>query len=83
MMEHQDYETIPDAEFEKLSEKLHIKEKWRPMVSYLVSLGLTTKELEKCLVNCEEIFKRPVAKVMTRVEYLQNELGFEGASSRS
>ena len=79
MMEHQDYETIPDAEFEKLSEKLHIKEKWRPMVSYLVSLGLTTKELEKCLVNCEEIFKRPVAKVMTRVEYLQNELGFEGA----
>ena len=79
MMEHQDYETIPDAAFEKLSEKLHIKEKWRPMTSYLVSLGLTTKELEKCLVNCEEIFKRPVAKVMTRVEYLQNELGFEGA----
>ena len=79
MMEHQDYETIPDAEFEKLSEKLHIKEKWRPMTSYLVSLGLTTRELEKCLVNCEEIFKRPVAKVMTRVEYLQNELGFEGA----
>ena len=79
MMEHQDYETIPDSEFEKLSEKLHIKEKWRPMVSYLVSLGLTTKELEKCLVNCEEIFKRPVAKIMTRVEYLQNELGFEGA----
>ena len=79
MMEHQDYETIPDEAFEKLSEKLHIKEKWRPMVSYLVSLGLTTKELEKCLVNCEEIFKRPVAKVMTRVEYLQNELGFQGA----
>ena len=79
MMEHQDYETIPDAAFEKLSEKLHIKEKWRPMTSYLVSLGLTTKELEKCLVNCEEIFKRPVAKVMTRVEYLTNELGFEGA----
>ena len=79
MMEHQDYETIPDEAFEKLSEKLHIKEKWRPMTSYLVSLGLTTKELEKCLVNCEEIFKRPVAKVMTRVEYLQNELGFEGA----
>ena len=79
MMEHQDYETIPDAAFEKLSEKLHIKEKWRPMTSYLVSLGLTTRELEKCLVNCEEIFKRPVAKVMTRVEYLQNELGFEGA----
>ena len=78
MMEHQHYETIPDAEFETLSEKLHIKEKWRPVVSYLVSLGLTVTELEKCLVNCEEIFKRPVAKIMTRVEYLQNELGFEG-----
>ena len=78
MMEHQDYETIPDDQFERLSRKLHIKEKWRPMVSYLISLGLGTKELEKCLVNCEEIFKKPVAKVMTRVEYLQNELGFEG-----
>ena len=82
MMEHQDYADLPDDQFEKLSEKLHIKEKWRPMVSYLVSLGLTTKELEKCLVNCEEIFKRPVAKVMTRVEYLQNELGFEGNELR-
>ena len=82
MMEHQDYADLPDDQFEKLSEKLHIKEKWRPMVSYLVSLGLTTKELEKCLVNCEEIFKRPVAKVMTRVEYLQNELGFEGDELR-
>lgn len=82
MMEHQDYADLPDDQFEKLSEKLHIKEKWRPMVSYLISLGLTTKELEKCLVNCEEIFKRPVAKVMTRVEYLQNELGFEGDELR-
>ena len=44
MMEHQDYQTIPDDQFETLSTKLHIKEKWRPMVSYLVSLGLTTKE---------------------------------------
>ena len=82
MMEHQDYQTIPDDQFEELSTKLHIKKKWRPMVSYLVSLGLTTKELEKVLVNCEELFKRPVAKILTRVEYLQNELGFEGADLR-
>ena len=80
MMEHQDYADLPDDQFEKLSEKLHIKEKWRPMVSYLVSLGLTTKELEKCLVNCEEIFLATGGGlVLTRVEYLQNELGFEGA----
>lgn len=82
MMEHQDYQTIPDEQFETLSTKLHIKEKWRPMVSYLVSLGLTTKELEKVLVNCEELFKRPVAKILTRVEYLQNELGFESEDLR-
>ena len=52
------------------------------MISYLVSLGLSTCELEKVLVNCEEVFRRPVAKVVARVEYLQNELGFEGAELR-
>ena len=40
MMEHQDYETIPDDQFERLSRKLHIKEKWRPMVSYLIRFGV-------------------------------------------
>ena len=82
MMEHQDYQTIPDDLFDKLSRNLHIKKKWRPMISYLVSLGLSTCELEKVLVNCEEVFRRPVAKVVARVEYLQNELGFEGAELR-
>eukprot|EP00740_Mantoniella_antarctica_P017694 CAMPEP_0181371756 /NCGR_PEP_ID=MMETSP1106-20121128/14297_1 /TAXON_ID=81844 /ORGANISM="Mantoniella antarctica, Strain SL-175" /LENGTH=761 /DNA_ID=CAMNT_0023488973 /DNA_START=246 /DNA_END=2531 /DNA_ORIENTATION=- len=82
MMEHQDYQTIPNDQFEMLSQKLHIKAKWRPMVSYLVSLGLSTKELEKVLVNCEELFNRPVAKIVTRVEFLQNELGFEASELR-
>ena len=76
MMEHQDYETLPDDQFEKLSDKLHIKENWRPTVSYLLSLGLSTSELEKVLVNCEELFRRPVATIMTRVDYLQNDVGF-------
>jgi len=48
------------------------------MVSYLVSLGMTTKHLEKVLLNCEELSARPVAKLMTRVEYLQTDLGFQG-----
>ena len=83
MMEHQDYADLPDDQFEKLSEKLHIKEKWRPMVSYLVSLGLTTKELEKCLVNCEEIFKRPVAKVMTRWSTCRTSSGSGGRAAQA
>ena len=82
IMEHQDYETIPDDQFQVLSKKLHIKESWRPVVSYLISLGLHTKELEKVLVECEELFKRPIAKIVTRVEYLQSELGFDSAELR-
>ncbi len=78
MMEYQDYQTIPDDQFHKLSEKLHIEDSWRPMVSYLVGLGMSTKDLERVLVNCEELFSRPVSKVVTRVDYLQNELGFQG-----
>ena len=82
MMDHQDYDAIPDEKFEMLAKKLHIKRRWRPMVSYLVSLGLSTKELEKVLVNCEELFKRPVGKIMTRVEYLQGEVGIEAKDLR-
>lgn len=82
ILEHQNYETIPDDQFQVLSKKLHIKESWRPVVSYLISLGLHTKELEKVLVECEELFKRPIAKIVTRVEYLQSELGFDSAELR-
>ena len=78
VMEHQDYETMPDDQFERLSKKLHIEERWRTAVSYLMSIGLHTKELEKVLINCEELFRRPVAKIVTRVDYLQSELGFDG-----
>ena len=76
MMEHQDYETLPDDQFERLSDKLHIKEKWRPTVGYLLSLGLSTSDLEKVLVDCEELFRRPIGTIMTRVDYLQNDIGF-------
>ena len=83
ILEHQNYETIPDDQFQVLSKKLHIKESWRPVVSYLISLGLHTKELEKVLVECEELFKRPIAKIVTRVEYLQSELGFDSGEPTS
>jgi len=77
-MEHQEHETLSDAEFAKLSKKLALEPGWRPMVSYLVSIGLKTRDLEKVVVNCSELFNRPVSRVITRVEYLQSELGLDG-----
>jgi len=41
----------------------YVADKWRPLVSYLVSLGFETKDLEKLLVNCPKLCGRPVAKV--------------------
>ena len=81
-MEHQEYETLSDAEYAKLTKKLALEPEWRPMVSYLTSLGLKAGDLEKMLINCEEVFNRPVSRVITRVEYLQSEIGLEGKTLR-
>jgi len=81
-MEHQEYETLSDAEYAKLTKKLALEPEWRPMVSYLTSLGLKAGDLEKMLINCEEVFNRPVSRVITRVEYLQSEVGLEGKTLR-
>ena len=81
-MEHQEYETLSDAQFSKLSNKLALEPQWRPMVSYLISLGLKTADLEKVVVNCAELLNRPVQRVITRVEYLQSELGLEKKNLR-
>jgi mTERF domain-containing protein len=76
-MEHQEYESLSDAEYGKLSKRFALEPSWRPIVSYLVSIGLKAADLEKVVLNCEEIFTRPVSRVITRVEYLQSELGLD------
>jgi len=81
-MEHQEYETLSDAQFNKLSKKLALEPHWRPMVTYLTSIGLKMADLEKVVVNCSELFNRPVSRVISRVEYLQSELGMEKKNLR-
>ena len=81
-LEHQEYETLSDAQFNKLSKKLALEPHWRPMVTYLTSIGLKVADLERVVVNCSELFNRPVSRVISRVEYLQSELGLEKKNLR-
>ena len=80
-MEYQEYEQMPDKAFEKLRRKLSLEQKHRPMLTYMVSLGFKEKDLEKLLVQSEDqLFSKPVSKIISRVEYLKSELGLEGTS---
>ena len=81
-LEHQEFETLSDEEFAKLSKKLALEPQWRPMVSYLKSLGLKTRDLEKVAINCTDLLNRPVSRVISRVEYLEGELGLEKKNLR-
>ena len=76
MMEHQDYETLPDDQFEKLSDKLHIKENWRrQLATYLASVSALAT-WRRFLSTVKSFSEDPVATIMTRVDYLQNDVGF-------
>ena len=80
-MEYQEYEQMPDKAFEKLRRKLSLEQKHRPMLTYMVSLGFKEKDLEKLLLQSEDqLFSKPVSKIISRVEYLKSELGLEGTS---
>jgi len=80
-MEYQEYEQMPDKAFEKLRRKLSLEQRHRPMLTYMVSLGFKEKDLEKLLVQSEDqLFSKPVSKIISRVEYLKSELGLEGTS---
>ncbi|CAL6346968.1 unnamed protein product [Bathycoccus prasinos] len=80
-MEYQEYEQMPDKAFEKLRRNLSLEQKHRPMLTYMVSLGFKEKDLEKLMLQSEEqLFSKPVSKIISRVEYLKSELGLEGTS---
>ena len=80
-MEYQEYEQMPDKAFEKLRRNLSLEQKHRPMLTYMVSLGFKEKDLEKLLLQSEDqLFSKPVSKIISRVEYLKSELGLEGTS---
>jgi len=80
-MEYQEYEQMPDKAFEKMRKNLSLDLKHRPMLTYMVSLGFKEKDLEKLLLQSEDqLFSKPVSKIITRVDYLKSELGLEGTS---
>lgn len=81
-LEHQEFESLSDEEFNELSKKLALEPQWRPMVSYLTSLGLKPSDLEKVAINCSDLLNRPVSRVISRVEYLEGELGLEKKNMR-
>ena len=82
MMEHQDYADLPGRSVrEVIGKAAHQGEVAAD--GELPRLPRADDEgAREVPGELREIFKRPVAKVMTRVEYLQNELGFEGDELR-
>mmetsp|Transcript_23167 Transcript_23167/g.72330 ORF Transcript_23167/g.72330 Transcript_23167/m.72330 type:complete len:508 (+) Transcript_23167:5138-6661(+) len=69
-------ESIDDALFMDLVERHGLRKRWRPMVSYLVSLGMTGSELEELSEKREELFSCGVSRARGRLDFLEKKLGF-------
>ena len=67
--------SMPDAEFAELCTRVKgLQDKWRPMVSYLHSLGLRERELTRLVQRESQIFVGNVGRARSRVAFLQSSL---------
>ena len=67
--------SMPDAEFAELCTRVKgLQDKWRPMVSYLHSLGLRERELTRLVQKESQIFVGNVGRARSRVAFLQSSL---------
>jgi mTERF domain-containing protein len=65
--------SMPDAEFAALCTRVKgLQDKWRPMVSYLYSLGLRERELTRLVAKESQIFVGNVGRARSRVAFLQS-----------
>lgn len=70
LMGHE-HEAMPDAEFGALLRSVKgLREAWRPMVSYLWSLGLREAELCRLAAKEPQVFVGNVGRARSRVAYL-------------
>eukprot|EP00899_Mesostigma_viride_P007413 jgi/Mesvir1/16673/Mv15075-RA.1 len=74
LMGHE-HEAIPDALFESLVAKCGLERRWRPMVSYLASLGLSEAEFERLAERRYEAFAVSVGRARSRLDFLEKEVG--------
>eukprot|EP00898_Chlorokybus_atmophyticus_P005030 jgi/Chlat1/5528/Chrsp369S00407 len=67
--------SIDDALFETLVEQCALERRWRPMVAYLASLGLTEKEFLRLADKRIECFAGSVSRARSRLNYLTQTVG--------
>jgi mTERF domain-containing protein len=75
-----EHEAIPDGDFAALLKRVKgLKEAWRPMVSYLYSLGLRETELARLASKEPQIFEGNVGRARSRVAFLQSSFSLTAA----
>ena len=67
-----EHEALPDATWEQLKTRVRgLREVWRPMVSYLYSLGLRDLEIARLATKEPQVLSGNVGRARSRVAFLQ------------